>query len=410
MKFSNRTWASVLAGALALQPSVEARSAAEYASDARDAIVVLNNNWYLVKSGIWDDAWWNSANTLTTLADFASVRLDIANKLNLGGFIRNTYNQAQKSRTHTLKQMGTMGMVASVDCIDVGNGCANKPEFATFNFGVDADLDLDKRMFVNFINEFYDDQGWWALGLIRAYDVAQDREYLESAVKIFNDMETGLGGPCKGGIYWNKDRAYVNAISNELYLAVAASLAQRMPDNPTFLWAAKDQWKWFKGSGLINQNGLINDGLDDKCKNNGMATWSYNQGVVVGGLVELWKVTGDDDLLKEARTIAMAAIKRLSNKDGVLVETDGCELRSGNCGRDGAQFKGIFIRNLRYLHEVAPQPEYRKFILKNADSIVEHNRNRLGKLGVAWQGPFTSASAASHSSALDALVAAAAVA
>jgi len=366
----------------------------EYVDNAMSAIQTLNDEWYNLRTGIWDNAWWNSANMLTTLADFATLRLDEANELNVGGYMRNTFIQAQSENVLTVKQLSVTGMVTSSYCIDDEVKCATKRHF------------LGKRGFDDFINEFYDDEGWWALAMIRSWDATGDQEYLDSAVTIFEDMQTGLGGPCNGGIYWNKDRKYVNAISNELYLSVAASLANRMPNREYYLTIAKDQWAWFRDSGMINKDNLINDGLDGKCKNNGMQTWSYNQGVILGGLTELYRATGNKDLLRKAHTIAKAAIKHLASDEGVLIETDKCEKRSGHCGRDGQSFKGIFVRNLRYLHDMAPDDEFKEFIVKNADVLWANNRNKQDMLGVAWTGPFIKATGMSQGAALDVLVAA----
>jgi predicted alpha-1,6-mannanase (GH76 family) len=394
-------WAGPLAAAAMVLPLVaEAATADEYASRAVAAIDTLNAQWYSVTSGIWDEAWWNSGNMFTILADFASLRLDQANGLNAGGYMFNTFGNAQKVAVSTVKSIAADGMVRSVYCLDDSSGCMAMGKRSA-----------SKRGFDDFINEFYDDEGWWALGLIHAYDVTRDQQYLDSAVDIFNDLQTGLGGPCNGGIFWNKERKYVNAITNELYLTVTAALANRIPENPQYLDLAKGQWTWFRQSGMINEDNLINDGLDENCNNNGMQTWSYNQGVILGGLVELSRATGDASLLQEATAIAEAAIASLANEDGILSETDDCELRPGNCGRDGQQFKGIFVRNLRYLHEAAPNDAFRSFILKNADSIWANNRDtNSNMLGVSWSGPFTASTGASHSSALDVIVAAVAVA
>lgn len=89
---------------------------------------------------------------------------------------------------------------------------------------------------------------------------------------IFEDMKAGAS-TC-GGIYWDKKKSYTNAIANELYLAVAASLANRMPsaDKAYYLDIANKQWEWFKNSGMINGDNLINDGLNDNCQNNGLST------------------------------------------------------------------------------------------------------------------------------------------
>ena len=47
-------------------------------------------------------------------------------------------------------------------------------------------------------------------------------------------------------------------------------------------WAAKE-WAWFKESGMINAGSLVNDGLGRDCKKNGRRTYTYNQGVILGG-------------------------------------------------------------------------------------------------------------------------------
>jgi predicted alpha-1,6-mannanase (GH76 family) len=393
--------ASALAGALLLMPSGSiAASPQDYADHAVSAIQTLNAQWYDAATGIWDGAWWNSANVLTTLADFTSLRLGDANGLNLGGYMLNTWQQAQKVHVATVKTFDEEGIPVSTNCM--GDGCRRKREFRG---------SVRKRQFDDFTNTFMDDNFWWNLGLIRAFDVTGDARYLDSAVTIFDETrDVGLGGPCNGGMYWNTDREYVNAITNELYLFAAASLANRIPEDPKYLRIAKEQWSWFKASGMINDDNLINDGLDANCKNNGLQTWSYNQGVILGALTELSRATGDASLIDEAHAIAAAAIEHLSSGDGVLIETDNCELLPGNCGRDGQQFKGIFVRNLRYLHEASPKAAYRDFITKNADVIWANNRNDENMLGVAWNGPFVSATGMSQSAALDVLVAAIAVA
>ncbi|KAH8173181.1 glycosyl hydrolase family 76 domain-containing protein [Sarocladium implicatum] len=390
-----------------------------YTKQAQAGIETLNEEWYNIDTGIWDKAWWNSGNAFTVLADFALLRPEAANEINVGGYMRNTFIRAQTVVVHTTKETDDKGAVTSYSTFSgIGTGPPRNEKTGHWGKNTWDRRRVNKRQFAQFRNEFYDDMGWWTLGLIRAYDVTRDTAYLDSAVLLYNDIKTALGGPCKGGVYWSRERKYVNAITNELYLSIAASLANRIPSNPGYLKTAKEQWNWFNNSGMINKNNLINDGLNGKCKNNGANTWSYNQGVILGGLTELHRATNgsDDTLIPAAKAIARAAIKHLSNEDGVLVETDKCELRSGNCGRDGQQFKGIFVRNLRYLHEEAPEEEFRRFILDQAASIWVNNRDKKAsakgksRLGVAWAGPFVRATGASQSCALDALVAAIAVA
>jgi predicted alpha-1,6-mannanase (GH76 family) len=237
-----------------------------------------------------------------------------------------------------------------------------------------------------FVNDYYDDNGWWALTWIAGWDAA-----------------------CGGGLWWNTARTYKNAITNELFLALAARLHQRAagPESPGYLDWALRQWRWFAASGLIGSSGLINDGLTRDCRNNGGPTWSYNQGVILGGLTSLFQITRDRAYLRQAETIADAALGNLVSPAGVLQEP--CELLAAGCDGDQTQFKGIFVRNLAGLYRVDGRPAYRDFLLANAVSVWGQGRDAGHQFGSRWTGPFDVADASRQSSALEAFNAALAV-
>jgi predicted alpha-1,6-mannanase (GH76 family) len=232
----------------------------------------------------------------------------------------------------------------------------------------------------------------------------RDERYLQMAEVIFADMANGWDDTCGGGIWWKKDRHYKNAIANELFLSTAAKLASLVRDahrRTVYLEWAKREWQWFAASGMINSQNLVNDGLDSACRNNHRNTWTYNQGVILGGLSLLSKETADAKLMEQAKSIAMAAITRLTDQDGIL--HDSCE---PNCGADGVQFKGIFARNLAVLSRAAPEPQYRAFLKTNAESIWR-NQGTYHQFGVVWSKNSDPKNAATQVSALDALLAAA---
>ncbi len=262
----------------------------------------------------------------------------------------------------------------------------------------------------NFLNDFYDDEGWWANAWIRAYDLTGDVRYLNMAKTIFADMTGGWGNPCNGGIWWNKAQTYKNAIANELFLLVAIRLHQRTPGDTGapgsyFNWAT-NAWTWFKASGMINAQNLVNDGLTAGCQNNGQTTWTYNQGVILGALTDLYKATGDTNYLAQAEAIADAAINTLVAPTGVLTEPWPCNPLCG--GGDVPQFKGIFIRQLAYLYDVNRKPAYFNFLFGNAHAVWFKNRNSSNQFGMSWAGPVDAVDAARQSSALAALSAVAA--
>jgi len=254
----------------------------------------------------------------------------------------------------------------------------------------------------NFLNSYYDDEGWWCDAWIHAYDVTGNTNFLNMAKTIFADLTTGwdtTNNACPGGVWWNKSHGYKNAIPNELFLLAAIRLHQRTPGDTgsvgSYFYWATNEWSWFKASGMINSQNLINDGLNG-CVNNGETTWTYNQGVILGGLTDLYKVTGDVNYLNQAIAIANAAIGTLVDANGVLVEP--CE--SGSCGGDGPQFKGIFQRNLAYLYDETRRTVYYNYLRTNAHAVWFKDRNTFNQLGLHWDGPFDSADAARQSSAL----------
>ncbi|MCO5051180.1 MAG: glycoside hydrolase family 76 protein [Verrucomicrobiae bacterium] len=259
---------------------------------------------------------------------------------------------------------------------------------------------FDRNRTRDFLNEFYDDEGWWALAWVRAYDLTGERHYLRAAQTIFTDMASGWDDHCGGGVWWKKDRRYKNAIPNELFLLLAARLHQRTPGDRgpgSYLDWAQREWEWFKASGLINAGQLVNDGLNAQCENNRQTTWTYNQGVIIGGLVELYRSTGRADYLAQAIAIGDAATTQLVNAAGILREPNE---RRGLRGGDGPQFKGIFIRHLAELYEVTGFVRYREFMERNAKSVWENNRDAEGRFGGRWAGPVDAVDAARHSSAL----------
>jgi len=269
----------------------------------------------------------------------------------------------------------------------------------------DATIANDKPGFPGFLNKYYDDEGWWVLAWVGAYDVTRDKKYLAMAESIFADMAAGWDSTCDGGIWWSKDKTYKNAIANELFLAAAAHLAARTKSKQRaeYLDWAQREWKWFNATGMINDQHLVNDGLNLRtCKNNQRKTWSYNQGVIVGGLVELNRVAPDPSLIATAQGIVNATLTTLVDANGIM--TDHCEPK---CSGDGVQFKGIFVRNLMSLAVAAPDPRYRDFVDRNADSIWKNSLGPDNSLGQAWAGPIAAADkAGSQISALDTLTAA----
>jgi predicted alpha-1,6-mannanase (GH76 family) len=252
-------------------------------------------------------------------------------------------------------------------------------------------------------NDFYDDEGWWAMGWIASYDLTGDAKYLSTAKDLFEDMTGGWTNPCKGGIWWNKPKESIAAISNELFLAIGASLANRVPaeEKANYQNWAQMEWDWFFNSGVINGDKLINDGVDKtSCQNDGKTTFTYNQGVVLAGLSELARAKGDGDLIRHAKELSSASMAKLTD-NGILTEPVDHPL-----DQQGAMFKGAYVRGLSTLNENEGQQVVTDFLKKNADSALANAVTGDGVIKDRWQGGSDGSNAASHAAGIDVLVAA----
>jgi predicted alpha-1,6-mannanase (GH76 family) len=331
----------------------------DYRARAAAGIDALQR-WYSPGTGLWESTgWWNAANALTAVIRYIQYTGDQSYL----GIVETTFTAARARHA-------------------------------------------------GFINTFYDDNAWWALAWVAAYDLTSDSRYLAAARAIFAHNQGGWDGACGGGMWWNEERRYKNAITNELFLTLAALLYQRAPGNRDYLDWALREWAWLRGSGLIGPGGLVNDGLTAACENNEGTAWTYNQGVILGGLAALYEITGDQGYLRQGEVVAGAALSTLIGTPGTLIDAPGilaepCE--PSGCDGDQTQFKGIFVRYLHEFSRCSGQPTYRAFILANAGSVWDSARNPAGQFGLRWAGPFDKADASRQTSAVDVLTAAAAL-
>lgn len=75
---------------------------ATYASHTVDALNTLQT-WYNRETGLWDTTgWWNSANCLTVLADFAIIDPAASDTLNIPEIIQNTVSISELSAAFSI--------------------------------------------------------------------------------------------------------------------------------------------------------------------------------------------------------------------------------------------------------------------------------------------------------------------
>lgn len=316
--------------------------------------------------GMWPDAgWWNSANLLTAVIRYADVS---GQKEELVPVIQDIFKKTRKFPLYN-----------------------DKGELSSYC--------------ENYINDYYDDEAWWALAWIEAYKLTKDTEYLKMAKTIFEDMKTGWSDDVHGGgIFWKKNPLeYKNSIANNLFALTAIRLFKTTHNEDYAKWFEKEV-DWYLGTGMYNTElNIIEDGMDGKTnKPNTGGHYTYNQGVAIAVLTEMYLYKNDNKYLQLAETLANSCItKHMVTEDGILREMNTSVADSN----DGVQFKGIFMRHLSFLYSVTNKAQYKDFMLKNAESILANDYDANSKsFGCYWYGPFKKVNTAANSSALECVI------
>ncbi|MDT5032886.1 MAG: hypothetical protein QOC94_3057 [Actinoplanes sp.] len=258
----------------------------------------------------------------------------------------------------------------------------------------------------DFISRSIDDTAWWGIAWVQAYDLTGDAKYLNEAVLIANYVQGFWDtSTCGGGVWWDRERTYKNAVTIGLYLRLAASLHNRLGGDTTWLNRATTGWNWFTGSGMINSAGLVNDGLTNGCANNNGTVWTYNQGLAIGAGVELYRATGNAAVLATARRLADSAMSSsVLTRNGIL--TEACDVGTSTCSDNGKQFKGIFMRYLMDLADLTGVAGYRAYARTQADSIWANGRDSFNRIAERWAGGDSVRDWRTQASGLEALLAA----
>jgi hypothetical protein len=260
--------------------------------------------WYNAGTGIWDTTgWWNSANVMTMMGNLAKADSKNAQVQDLVKKVfANTIVQApaKNPQPGVEGQAGELRKRTNGTDFNIFNGTENETGYTksigsngeyittyptdwTKNTGAYTDV---KNLPINqpegkastaaapnpddWLDGFYDDDLWWALGWINAYDITKNIEYLQLAEGIFMAVTKAWPTRCgNGGIFWSWRQDYMNAIANELFLSTAAHLANRAENKSFYVDWADRSLAWFLDTGMINEKGTINDGLTESCENNG---------------------------------------------------------------------------------------------------------------------------------------------
>ena len=223
-------------------------------------------------------------------------------------------------------------------------------------------------------NNFYDDSEWIGLTMVRLYEVTKEDKYLATAKDLMEWVKTAWNNIGGGGIAWEKNENLhsKNACSNGPAALLAVRLYEVTKDADYLEWSKKI-YDWEKEHLFNSATGAVYDALNGNTGKLDKVTLSYNSGTFTGAAYHLFKVTGDETYLNDARKCANFAIS-----DRSMIDTSNNIIRDEGKS-DGGLFKGIFMR---YFRQLLDEPALGKVYRKKFTTFFNHNAEVLWRNGV----------------------------
>ncbi|MGI6243291.1 MAG: glycoside hydrolase family 76 protein [Prevotella sp.] len=239
----------------------------------------------------------------------------------------------------------------------------------------------------SYFNNYVDDMEWICLTMIRLYENTKEDKYLDTAVSLWNKINSNWNTQGGGGIAWKQTmQESKNACSNGPAGIIAARLYQLKGDKADLEWAQKI-YNW-QSNNLYNiESGAVYDNLNAQT---GVVNkdwiFTYNQGTYMGMAYELYKITGEDYYLTSARKAATYCINNLIDTKNKILKDEG--------NGDGGLFKGIFIRYFVKLvleKDVydSVRKQYVEFFNNNAKVLMEKGTGDNYLYSTNWAVPGT---------------------
>lgn len=228
--------------------------------------------------------------------------------------------------------------------------------------------------------DFFDDETWMALALIRAYDITKNGKYLGKAESLFNDIENN--GRTSTGVWWNRQHTQKATASNFGPAILAARLNERT-GKAAYKTAAIQIYDYWYANMVNHSTYQVADHRDGS----GNAVWwkfTYDTGLAIGASIELWKITSNAGYLSHAHGFANFLITH-----EVAPTQYGNVLHDDNCTGDCHMFKGIAYRFLAKLWTIdESKTAYHDVLKASVRAIWYDARNaQSGLFSPDWAGP-----------------------
>lgn len=221
-------------------------------------------------------------------------------------------------------------------------------------------------------DRFYDDNAITGIDMLEAFKVTGNTQLLQNAKLCYQFCASAENTEAGGGLFWNEgvlnnpdDPNYIKATNVTALSATLALQLYQQDKNETYLTSAKRWYSWVKTYMLDPVDKAFWNSIWIKDGSINYAKWTYNSGAMIQNAALLYKITGEQAYLTDAKEWAEAAYNVFSRQvTGVgrfFVPHD-------------PWFTAVLLRGYLELYEADKKDTYINTLAANVDYAWQHAR------------------------------------
>jgi uncharacterized protein YyaL (SSP411 family) len=209
---------------------------------------------------------------------------------------------------------------------------------------------------------FFDDNGWFGLAFMDAYQATHDRRYVVDAERAFRFLAVSGWDPDGGGFWWNTVHPYTTSEPLAAGVWIGARLYEATKLR-TFLSKAEQWDAWANRHLWSRPQGLYQRSPTDR------TVMSYVEGLMAAGNEELCKITGKPGYCARAERVATNSLRAFS-----------ANLHWA------PQYDAVDLRGILGLYSVDHSTAWYALAFHNAERAARNAADARGLFQLGWNG------------------------
>lgn len=226
------------------------------------------------------------------------------------------------------------------------------------------------------VDRYYDDNGLVGIDYIDSYMVTGNERYLEKAKQVLTFILSGWSEDFDGGVSWLEGvRDQKPACSNGKAMVLSLKLYEATGD-PYYLETGTKFYDWIDKYLKDPENGVVWNSWSTTAAAVCPDLYTYNTGTLLQAAASLYRHTGDEKYLDDAKFLAEGSYKTFvkHNADGIPY------------AENLPWFYLVLFRGYQDLYDITGDSRYVEEVLKGLDFAWDNCRDKAGLYYHDWSG------------------------